>query len=127
MAQEALLCVNLPAITAHRPVKQQTAGRFWIMHPKGQGDRATHAASHDPRRIDLEMIEQGLTLLGVARPTQTFDTPAGLAALAPVVKNERMLVSQRLDCIDSRPCARSPPFIDGGIEPSRSEQQNRRP
>src|SRR5688572_433841 len=72
------------------------------------------------------MIQQCLAVACVGRPTQSFDAPAGLTALAPVVKNHCMFGGKRLDRIDPRPCARHAPFVDRRIEPARRAHQDRR-
>src|SRR5258706_6814493 len=123
VAHETSLAVDLPSIPAHRPMQQQAACRFGIVNPEGYRHRAAHTAAHNPRGIDLQMIEQRFAMAGIAPPTQTFDAPGGAAAFAPVIENDHMFRGQCLKRIDSGPRARHAPFVDGCVEaPWRAHQ-----
>ena len=53
MSHEALAAVGLPSVAADRPVKQKAAGGLGVSDAESHCHRATHAASHDPCRLDL--------------------------------------------------------------------------
>ena len=73
------------------------------------------------------MIEQRLAVARVTRPAQSFHSPAGSAALSPVVENDRVFGGKRRDCIYSRPGRRRAPLINGRVETAGRAHKYRRP
>src|SRR6266480_3147029 len=73
------------------------------------------------------MIEECLAVARVARPAQSFHSPAGSAGLAPVVENDRVFRGKCFDRIHSRPGRRRAPLFDRRVKSAGSAHEDRRP
>src|SRR5262245_1890075 len=58
VAPETFQPVYLPTISSHRPMEQQSPSSFRVMNTECQGYRTPHAAAHDIRGIDSQMIQE---------------------------------------------------------------------
>src|SRR5258705_283578 len=84
--------------------------------PGGMGDRerhharAAHAATHDVRALDAEVLEQQLPLPRVVRPGDELDAAGGLPALAAVEDDAFVFLRQVLEKLDACVDALRAPF-----------------
>ena len=93
MLGEALVAVDAVLGAAHRPVQHHAQRRLRMRHAERHHRAAAHAAAHEVRALDAEMIEQALALRDVVRPGDALDAAARLAALAPVERRCRCISS----------------------------------
>jgi hypothetical protein len=111
---------------AHRP-EQDQAERAVRVHGAERGYRAAaHAAAHDVRALDLEMVKQPDALRDIIGPGDAFDPAARLPGLAAVEGDAGVLLRQMVEQLDLGVDALRAPFVERGIESAWRIHQDRR-
>src|SRR6185437_7579561 len=97
------------------------------MRDPERGDRrAAHAAAHEVRALDAEMIEQRSSLRDVARPRDMLDAAPRLPAFAAVEDDAAVTRRQVVHQFHARIYAEARPFLDRGVEAARRVHEERR-
>src|SRR5262249_7758394 len=92
----------------------------------GHHRAAPHAAAHDMRAFDPEVIEQAFALRDVMRPGDALDAAAGLAAFAPVEQDAGVALRQMIEQLDPGIDALRAPRVYRRVETARRVHQERR-
>src|SRR5438046_1400847 len=98
-----------------------------MRYGEGHHAGATHAAAHDVRAFDAQVLEQQLSVPRVMRPGDELEASGRLAALAPVEHDAAEFLRQVLEQLDARVDALRAPLLDGRVESARRVHEERRP
>src|ERR1700719_3988071 len=86
---------------ADRPVQDHARNHLRMRDGKRRDRRAAHAATHQMRAFDAEMVEQPLTLRDKMLPGDALDPAAGLAAFAAVEQDAGKTLRQMIEQFDA--------------------------
>src|SRR5260370_34147563 len=84
MLGEALMARYAVLGAADGPVQDHTRHRFGMGDGARNNRRAAHAAAHEMRARNLQMLEQPFALRDVMPPSDRLDPPPRFAAFSPV-------------------------------------------
>src|SRR5207237_494460 len=126
MVGEALVRLDAVLRAADRPPEQHAERRRRMRDGEGHDARDAHAAAHDMRALDAQVLEQQLSLPRVMRPGDELDASGRLAALAPVEHDAAEFLRQVIEQLDARVDALRGPLLDDRVESARRVQQERR-
>ena len=102
--------------SANRPEEQEAPRRFRVRDGERNRRTAAHAATHDVRAIDAEMLEQAETLPHVVRPGEMLDAASRLPGLAAIEHDAREVLRQVIEDLDAGVDALRPPLVEGRVE-----------
>jgi hypothetical protein len=94
---------------------------------EGGDRRAAHAATHQVRALDAEMIEQAFALRDEMLPGDALDPAARLAAFAAVEQDAGKTLWQMIKQLDPGVAAERRPRLNHGVEAAGRVHQERRP
>ena len=84
MFGKALMARQAIFVTADRPIQDHARNQLRMRDAESRDRPATHAAAHDMRARNSQMIEQPFALGDEMHPGHALDAAAGLAAFAAV-------------------------------------------
>src|SRR5207253_5284812 len=87
---------------------------------------AAHAAAHEVRALDAEMVEEPLGLQHEVLPADRLDASARLAAFAPVERDARVVLREVVERLHPGVDTERGPFLDGGVIAAGREHHERR-
>src|SRR5580704_17207459 len=109
------------------PVEDHAQHHAGMRDGKGRDRRAAHAAAHQMRALDAEMIEQTFALGDEMPPGDALDPAAGLAAFAAVEQDAGKTLRQMIEQFYPGVAAERRPRLDHGVEAAGRVHQQRRP
>src|SRR5580704_7301178 len=112
---------------ADRPVQHHARHHVGMRDRKRRDRRTTHAAAHEMRALDAEMVEQSLTLGDEMPPGDALDPAAGLAAFAAVEQDAGKTLRQMIEQFYPGVAAERRPRFDHSVEAAGRVHQDRRP
>src|SRR5580704_19011119 len=111
---------------ADRPVQDHARNHVRMRDGKRRDRRAAHAAAHQMRALDAEMVEQAFALRDEMPPGDALDPPAGLAAFAAVEQDAAKTLWQMIEQFYPGVAAKRRPRFDHGVEAAGRVHQQRR-
>ena len=127
MLGETLLSLDAVFRATHRPPQDHAERGFRMGDGKRYDRTATHAAAHQVRLFDTEMVEQAFALRNIVRPRDALDAAARLPRLATVEHDATIVLRQVIERLHPRVDTERAPFLERGVEATRREHQERRP
>ena len=125
--REARMRLDAVLRAADRPPEQHAQRRRGIRDAERHDARAAHAAAHEMRALDAEMLEQRFAVPRVMRPGDELDAAAGGAAFAPVEHDAAIALRQMIEQLHARIHALRAPLVDRRVEAAGRVHQQWRP
>jgi len=110
----------------HGPVENHAQRGIRVGHSKGYRSAAPHAAAHEVRPLDAQMIQQPLALCREMRPCHTLNAAARLTALAAVEDDAGVPFGQVAQQPGAGVSAKGGPLLKSRVEAAGSEHQHGR-
>src|SRR5487761_59545 len=105
--------------SARGGVQHHPGYRIRMGDGEGKHRGAAHAAAHEERPADAEMIEQPPRLANVVGPGEPLYPTTGKAGFATVEGDAAKAPAQRAHQVQARVDADRAPALDGRVEPPR--------
>jgi len=126
MLGESLPAVDAVFRAANRPVEDEAQCDTWISDAKRQDRAASHAATHQVRALDVEMVQQSFALRDVVTPRNSFDTASRLTAFTPVENDACKFFREIIENLDFCVDTLRRPLLQSCVESRRRVHQERR-
>ena len=90
-----------------------------MRHGKRHHRATAHAAAQQMRLLDIEMIEQALSLAHIVGPGDALNAPARLTAFAPIKNDALIMFGEMFQRLGLGVDAERRPLFQGGIKAAR--------
>src|SRR5207249_12100511 len=100
MIGEALVRADTVSRAADRPVQDHAHHHLGMGDAESDDRAAAHAAAHEMRALELQVLEQAFALRDVVRPADALDAAARLPGLASVEDQAGIFWGQMTEQLD---------------------------